>query len=112
MGNNDLQALLGHGSRGFLLLAPGEVIEQAHGHPPNRRLSSPFFWASRKRWGTSLPSRRSTRSEEHTSELQSRPHLVCRLLLEKKKKHHNPKPWIPRTPARSYPSSALMCATH
>src|SRR3989442_7489211 len=25
------------------------------------------------------------RSEEHTSELQSRPHLVCRLLLEKKK---------------------------
>src|SRR5215813_3447999 len=27
------------------------------------------------------------RSEEHTSELQSRPHLVCRLLLEKKKKN-------------------------
>src|SRR5690554_6363469 len=27
------------------------------------------------------------RSEEHTSELQSRPHLVCRLLLKKKKKH-------------------------
>src|SRR2546422_2303249 len=36
-----------------------------------------------------------TRSEEHTSELQSRLHLVCRLLLEKKKKDnsratHNP----------------------
>src|SRR5439155_2209174 len=29
---------------------------------------------------------RKTRSEEHTSELQSRGHLVCRLLLEKKKK--------------------------
>src|SRR5690554_587265 len=29
---------------------------------------------------------RNNRSEEHTSELQSRPHLVCRLLLEKKKK--------------------------
>src|SRR2546422_10212024 len=28
------------------------------------------------------------RSEEHTSELQSRLHLVCRLLLEKKKKTH------------------------
>src|SRR2546422_6015736 len=28
------------------------------------------------------------RSEEHTSELQSRLHLVCRLLLEKKKKNH------------------------
>src|SRR5207302_6847237 len=30
---------------------------------------------------------RSMRSEEHTSELQSRENLVCRLLLEKKKKH-------------------------
>src|SRR3989442_11137185 len=30
-----------------------------------------------------------SRSEEHTSELQSRPHLVCRLLLEKKKKIMN-----------------------
>src|SRR3989442_11261495 len=30
------------------------------------------------------------RSEEHTSELQSRPHLVCRLLLEKKKKKQKP----------------------
>src|SRR3989442_8574443 len=29
---------------------------------------------------------REQRSEEHTSELQSRPHLVCRLLLEKKNK--------------------------
>src|SRR2546422_5478436 len=32
----------------------------------------------------------SVRSEEHTSELQSRLHLVCRLLLEKKKKHKEP----------------------
>src|SRR5439155_13994311 len=31
------------------------------------------------------------RSEEHTSELQSRGHLVCRLLLEKKKKKTQPK---------------------
>src|SRR5687768_18481552 len=31
----------------------------------------------------------SDRSEEHTSELQSRLHLVCRLLLEKKKKKTN-----------------------
>src|SRR2546429_5237403 len=29
------------------------------------------------------------RSEEHTSELQSRLHLVCRLLLEKKKRHYS-----------------------
>src|SRR2546422_5996465 len=37
------------------------------------------------------------RSEEHTSELQSRLHLVCRLLLEKKKRHdkdlHNNRQW-------------------
>src|SRR5690625_5558715 len=32
-----------------------------------------------------LSFQRETRSEEHTSELQSRGHLVCRLLLEKKK---------------------------
>src|SRR3712207_7513139 len=31
----------------------------------------------------------SLRSEEHTSELQSRQYLVCRLLLEKKKKQYN-----------------------
>src|SRR3712207_7890146 len=31
---------------------------------------------------------RARRSEEHTSELQSRQYLVCRLLLEKKKKNH------------------------
>src|SRR5687768_18178274 len=36
-------------------------------------------WRSRGGWPA-------TRSEEHTSELQSRLHLVCRLLLEKKKK--------------------------
>src|SRR2546429_3132506 len=36
---------------------------------------------------TSIRGRRA-RSEEHTSELQSRLHLVCRLLLEKKKKVH------------------------
>src|SRR5471030_3482338 len=34
------------------------------------------------------PSGRSRRSEEHTSELQSLRHLVCRLLLEKKKQHN------------------------
>src|SRR3989442_9895057 len=32
-----------------------------------------------------MPPPAAGRSEEHTSELQSRPHLVCRLLLEKKK---------------------------
>src|SRR5258708_19767447 len=47
------------------------------------------------------------RSEEHTSELQSPDHLVCRLLLEKKKKQHNtithhvPPPLAPRSPLTS-----------
>src|SRR2546422_8403640 len=36
--------------------------------------------------GDRLQARGAERSEEHTSELQSRLHLVCRLLLEKKKK--------------------------
>src|SRR5436305_6924032 len=46
---------------------------------------SPCNWGGRRRQRT----RRCGpwRSEEHTSELQSRPHLVCRLLLEKKKKY-------------------------
>src|SRR5438445_7856345 len=39
-----------------------------------------------RRYGGS--GRRCHRSEEHTSELQSRQYLVCRLLLEKKKKKH------------------------
>src|SRR5436305_7910208 len=47
-------------------------------------------WASKVRENRRPTPRRSSifsnRSEEHTSELQSRPHLVCRLLLEKKKK--------------------------
>src|SRR3989442_5979716 len=48
------------------------------------------------------------RSEEHTSELQSRPHLVCRLLLEKKKKRASmpprlasSQPRLPTTTGRS-----------
>src|SRR5690554_7066683 len=39
------------------------------------------------KWLMHFTSNAGTRSEEHTSELQSRPHLVCRLLLEKKKKN-------------------------
>src|SRR3712207_7114613 len=39
---------------------------------------------------TGVPVREAKRSEEHTSELQSRQYLVCRLLLEKKNKHRTP----------------------
>src|SRR2546425_8460498 len=45
------------------------------------------------RSSSTLPTspRSASRSEEHTSELQSLAYLVCRLLLEKKKKHNNNK---------------------
>src|SRR2546429_3018154 len=43
------------------------------------------------------------RSEEHTSELQSRLHLVCRLLLEKKKtRTYSPPGWCPVSPSPSW----------
>src|SRR3712207_7711930 len=42
---------------------------------------------------------RAERSEEHTSELQSRQYLVCRLLLEKKKKTPHSNPHRQPTPA-------------
>src|SRR5256886_2977974 len=53
--------------------------------------SPPCTWPSTIMGLTTLPksslaAKRSTRSEEHTSELQSQSNLVCRLLLEKKKK--------------------------
>src|SRR5947209_16606609 len=45
-------------------------------------------WACIARYGLGASIRAGlTRSEEHTSELQSRQYLVCRLLLEKKKQH-------------------------
>src|SRR3989442_6339669 len=50
--------------------------------PESAYLKSHPEWVMHGRPGA--PSKE--RSEEHTSELQSRPHLVCRLLLEKKKK--------------------------
>src|SRR5437899_10687938 len=49
-----------------------------------RRFSSAIGWASASRRSSPATSR-AARSEEHTSELQSLRHLVCRLLLEKKK---------------------------
>src|SRR3989442_9936536 len=46
------------------------------------------------------PRRHAGRSEEHTSELQSRPHLVCRLLLEKKTKSTALRPYRSRRRCR------------
>src|SRR5205823_8265653 len=49
-----------------------------------------------------------TRSEEHTSELQSLAYLVCRLLLEKKKKSHVQSAAVAAEPYIS-PSSIVCC---
>src|SRR2546422_2457391 len=51
---------------------------------PRFRLQTPYVWSGRSACIRLNCVRE--RSEEHTSELQSRLHLVCRLLLEKKKK--------------------------
>src|SRR2546425_6290406 len=54
-------------------------------HNPNCwRTTTPRLVSPRRPWGT--------RSEEHTSELQSLAYLVCRLLLEKKKRRNSTHP--------------------
>src|SRR5438874_3910756 len=58
-----------------------------------------------------LVSRGTARSEEHTSELQSRRDLVCRLLLEKKKRQLNPVPSRSPSPYRHVPSQCYICST-
>src|SRR2546422_11437257 len=60
------------------------------GRPAVRRPAAVVGGASRSRRGEAAGHSRHyvhVRSEEHTSELQSRLHLVCRLLLEKKKRN-------------------------
>src|SRR5690625_6913588 len=54
--------------------------------PGTVRASSDHRSVSEFSSGVPVIARRKRRSEEHTSELQSRGHLVCRLLLEKKKR--------------------------
>src|SRR2546422_5478292 len=51
------------------------------------------------------------RSEEHTSELQSRLHLVCRLLLEKKKKRHRNQAAAPNTRSARHHLHVATAAT-
>src|SRR5438552_5881708 len=52
------------------------------------------------------------RSEEHTSELQSPDHLVCRLLLEKKKKKIDVLTSRPRPPAVGLPLHSYYCTSN
>src|SRR5689334_24795415 len=83
------------------ILAWADAHHAAEGEWPIKR-SGPVRGAPGESWvtirrllkdgGRGLP-----RSEEHTSELQSQFHLVCRLLLEKKKKRNNTQNNIQRT---------------
>src|SRR2546422_6385366 len=61
-----------------------KLVPSPHGGGPK---VSAFLLRTRSKSGEGKQ-----RSEEHTSELQSRLHLVCRLLLEKKKNHSQPPP--------------------
>src|SRR5258708_8143871 len=75
----------------FRSCARVRVLLRAGAHPSVRRHASVVVAACVQcRRGTWVCS--STRSEEHTSELQSPDHLVCRLLLEKKKQQNTSTP--------------------
>src|SRR3712207_6850123 len=68
-------------------LVVGYLAEPALGqllHGPLEAAGLPGGWVTGVSYGLAL------RSEEHTSELQSRQYLVCRLLLEKKKRMLHP----------------------
>src|SRR5690349_23894571 len=79
-------------------LFPYTTLFRSRSHPFTCGRSCPRTWMSKSRtrtsaWTRIAPAERADststspiRSEEHTSELQSRRDLVCRLLLEKKKK--------------------------
>src|SRR5690554_7638129 len=69
-----------HDALPISMLADIDMAVMPSRPPPMSRDQSPL------RGSTLVTSAPWRRSEEHTSELQSRPHLVCRLLLEKKKK--------------------------
>src|SRR2546422_6280538 len=58
----------------------GTTVQQRVGYPINAWFQRPYTFEDKNGDGVI----EADRSEEHTSELQSRLHLVCRLLLEKK----------------------------
>src|SRR5258708_10619775 len=71
----------------------------------SRSLRSVMSWTV-----PTLTARRSRRSEEHTSELQSPDHLVCRLLLEKKKNICRGCAYLGRLAARRHVLTPARCS--
>src|SRR2546422_3537626 len=70
-----------------LFRSPTDVRGQQRGHDHRHgALEGRIPESGQRPVAGRVPERAAARSEEHTSELQSRLHLVCRLLLEKKKK--------------------------
>src|SRR3712207_8354575 len=69
---------------GGQLLRDRRVVGASHGRTPSRASASRPGTGARPAPGRSPAAATPCRSEEHTSELQSRQYLVCRLLLEKK----------------------------
>src|SRR2546427_2955337 len=76
-------------------LFPYTTLFRSRDHDPRRRRGTGQLPpraprdAGRSDGGAEVRIGARCRSEEHTSELQSQSNLVCRLLLEKKKKNHN-----------------------
>src|SRR5439155_5280957 len=69
-------------------IAPSSANETTAPSAPASSIASTLSAATRGITRSSRPVQKEPRSEEHTSELQSRGHLVCRLLLEKKNIMH------------------------
>src|SRR5436305_9237255 len=65
--------------------APSEQVRMLSRHHHEHHGGRQWF---REESGKLVPRLCSSRSEEHTSELQSRPHLVCRILHENIKRRH------------------------
>src|SRR2546422_1396818 len=76
-------------------LFPYTTLFRSHDFPLSRAHYTPTIAQNTARKGSFVHRNGpNMRSEEHTSELQSRLHLVCRLLLEKKKKNNtSPSIW-------------------
>src|SRR2546430_770834 len=90
---------------------PGEPASERGSAPQSADGSLAVEWLHLQHTAAP-PDRQQHRSEEHTSELQSQSNLVCRLLLEKKKR------WLPRRerrrrrllPARAFQPRVAPCA--
>src|SRR3712207_8102120 len=90
-------------------LFPYTTLFRSRRAPRRSRAGSARPPSARRRRGCRPRARR--RSEEHTSELQSRQYLVCRLLLEKKNKTTTP-PTLPHIDQQREPHAAVTVLAH